>query len=181
VDGQVYAENLLLLKKSSIIICMHDIILISIAAVLLIIALIGCIIPGIPGTPLAWAALLLAHFTDRSHITWVPIIIMGVITVAVEILNNFVPSMFTQKAGGSKAGSIGSTIGVFAGVFLGSIVTILLGPLVGAFIGELIHDRSGFKRALKSAVFSFLGFLSGSGLRLITSAVIVIIYIKSFF
>ena len=157
------------------------IILIVIASLLILVGLIGCIIPGLPGTPLCWGALLLAYFTGISSVTIPMLIVFGVITLAVEIINNFIPSMFTKKAGGSKAGSIGSTVGVFVGLFMGNIVTILLGPFVGAFIGELIHDGSNIKRALKSAFFSFLGFLSGSGIRLITSAVIAIFFVRSFF
>jgi len=160
---------------------LKDILLIVIASALILVGLIGCIIPGVPGTPLCWAALLLASFTQWSSVGLVMLIVFAVITVAVEILNNFVPAFFTKKAGGSKAGSIGSTIGVFAGLFMGNIVTILLGPFVGALIGEVIHDHSDMDRAVKSAAYSFLGFLSGSGIRLVTSAVITIFFVKSFF
>ena len=158
-----------------------DVAFIAIGVLLAVVGLIGCIIPGLPGTPLCWGALLLAYFTTLSSITWVPILILGILTVIVEILNIFVPSMLTKASGGSKAGSIGSTIGVFAGLFLGSIWTILAGPFVGAFIGELIHDSSDLKRVFKSAGFSFLGFLTRSGIRLVVSAVIIIVWVKSFF
>ena len=158
-----------------------DVAFIAIGVLLVVVGLIGCIIPGLPGTPLCWGALLLAHFTSLSSITWIPIIILGILTVIVEILNIFVPSMLTKASGGSKAGSIGSTIGVFAGLFLGSIWTILAGPFVGALIGEMVHDSSNMKRVFKSAVFSFLGFLTGSGIRLIVSAIIITEWVKSFF
>ncbi len=160
---------------------LKDIILIVAASLLILVGLVGCIIPGLPGTPLCWTALLLGFFTSRSSLTVLMLIVFGILTVIVEILNNFVPAMFTKKAGGSKAGSIGSTVGVFVGLFMGSIVTILLGPFVGALVGELIHDHKNMDRAVKSAAFSFLGFLSGSGIRLITSAVMVIFFVKSFF
>ncbi|MBP5441785.1 MAG: DUF456 domain-containing protein [Treponema sp.] len=158
-----------------------DITLIAIGVLLIVVGLIGCIIPGVPGTPLCWGALLLAYFTTKSSITWVSILILGIITVIVEILDFFIPAMLTKASGGSKAGSIGSTIGVFAGLLMGSIVTILIGPFIGALIGELIHDSSDLKKVFKSAWFSFLGFLTGSGIRLVVSTVILIVWVKSFF
>ena len=158
-----------------------DVAFIAIGVLLIVVGLIGCIIPGLPGTPLCWGALLLAHFTSLSSISWLPIIILGILTLIVEILNVFVPGMLTKASGGSKAGTIGSTIGCFAGLFMGSVWTIIAGPFVGALVGELIHDSSDMKRVFKSALFSFLGFLTGSGIRLIVSAVIIIVWVKSFF
>lgn len=159
----------------------RDIAFIAIGAIMIIIGIIGCIIPGMPGTPLCWGALLLGYFVEKTTITIAALIIFGILTLSVEILNNFVPSFFTKKSGGTKAGSIGATVGVLLGVCTGNIVGILLGPFLGALIGELIHDHSKLKQALKSAWFSFLGFLTGSGLRLMVSLSIVIYYITSFF
>ncbi|MBO4319156.1 MAG: DUF456 domain-containing protein [Treponema sp.] len=158
-----------------------DVAFIAIGVLLIVVGLIGCIIPGLPGTPLCWGALLLAHFTTISSITWLPIIILGILTIIVEIMDYFIPGMLTKASGGSKAGSIGSTAGVFIGLLLGQIWLIVAGPFLGALIGELIHDSSNMKRVFKSAVFSFLGFLTGSGIRIIVSAVIIIVWVKSFF
>ena len=158
-----------------------DIVLIVVASLLLLVGLIGCIIPGLPGTPLAWGGLLCAYFCRASHISLTTVIVCAVVCLAAEIINNFVPSVFTKKAGGSKLGSWGATIGVFAGLLTGNPIGILLGPFVGALIGELMHDNSNFKKALKAACFSFLGFITGTGLRLIVSAIFVVIFVKSFF
>lgn len=158
-----------------------NIALIAAAILLFIVGIIGCIIPGLPGTPLCWAGMLVSSFVSFSSLTWTHIIIFAVVCVAVEIVNNLVPSYFTKKSGGSKAGSWGSTIGVFAGMFTGQIVLIFLGPFIGAFIGEMLHDSTNIKKALNSACYSFLGFITGTGLRLVVAAVIVITAVKSLF
>lgn len=159
----------------------RDIIFIALGAIMIIVGIIGCVVPGMPGTPLCWGALMLGYFVQWADVAIPALIIFGVLTLAVEILNNFVPSFFTKKSGGSKAGANGATVGVILGVFTGNIIGILLGPFIGALVGELIHDHSQFKTALKSAWFSFLGFLTGSGLRLIVSLSIVVYYISTFF
>ncbi|MBQ2530085.1 MAG: DUF456 domain-containing protein [Treponema sp.] len=159
----------------------RDIFFIIIGVIMIIIGIIGCIVPGMPGTPLCWGALMLGYFVQWTEVAIPALIIFGVLTVAVEILNNFVPGMFAKKSGGSKAGANGAMVGVMLGVCTGNIIGILLGPFLGALVGELIHDRKNFKTALKSAWFSFLGFLTGSGLRLMVSCSIVVYYISSFF
>ena len=159
----------------------RDIAFIAIGVLMIIVGIIGCIVPGMPGTPLCWGALMLGYFVQWTKISIPALVIFGVLTVAVEVLNNFVPGIFTKKSGGSKAGSRGAMVGVMLGVFTGNIVGILLGPFLGALVGELIHDHSQLKTAFKSAWFSFLGFLTGSGLRLMVSCAIVIYYISSFF
>ncbi|MCQ2611591.1 MAG: DUF456 domain-containing protein [Treponema sp.] len=158
-----------------------DIFLVVLAIILMLIGFIGCALPALPGTPLCWAGLLCRKFMTNSPFTWRLLIIAGIITIAVEIINNFVPAVFTKKAGGSRAGSIGSTVGSIAGVFTGQIWLIIFGSFIGAFAGELIHDYKDGQKALKSALMSFLGFITGTGLRLIVSAIWISIYIKSFF
>ncbi len=158
-----------------------DLVFTILGSICVILGFIGCIIPGIPGTPLCWGGLLLASFVSRSFLDWKWLLGAGILTIAVEVLDNFIPSIFTKHGGGTKAGSIGSTIGVFAGLLVGGVWGILLGPFVGAFVGEMIYDHSDIKRALHSAWNSFLGFLTGTGLRLITSAIFVFLFVRSFF
>ncbi len=143
------------------------------------IGIIGCIIPILPGSPFCWLGLLLAHFAKNELISWKLLIIMAVVTVVVEIINSLVPAYFTKKVGGSKAGSWGSTIGAFVGALTGNIILIFLGPFIGALIGELIHDRSDLNRAVKSATYAFLGFLTGTGLRLILALSFLVLLIKA--
>ncbi|MCR5319354.1 MAG: DUF456 domain-containing protein [Treponema sp.] len=157
-----------------------DILLIVLTFLLVFLGIVGCIIPGLAGTPLCWGGMLASYFVESCNLSLATLIVCAVITVLVEVVNNFVPSFFTVKAGGSKAGSLGAIVGTFAGLFFGGFIGILAGPFVGAFIGELIHDRSDVKRAIKSAAFAFLGFVTGTGLRLIVACAFVIVLIHAY-
>lgn len=158
-----------------------NIALIASAVLLFIIGITGCIIPGLPGTPLCWAGMLVSSFVSFSDLSWTCMIICAAACAAVEIINNLVPSYFTKKSGGTKAGSWGATIGVFAGMFTGQLLLIFAGPFIGAFIGEMIHDSTDIKKALHSACYSFLGFMTGTGLRLAAAAVIIVIAVRKLF
>ncbi len=157
-----------------------DIVLIIVAIILFVVGIIGCVIPGLPGLPLCWGGLLTGHFIHSKDPVTVPVLIVAAAACAVvEVINFVVPTYFTKKSGGSKAAGTGSMLGVLAGVLTGQIVLIFIGPFIGALIGELLHDASDFRRAFRSACYSFLGFITGTGLRLVAAACILIVYIKS--
>jgi len=58
---------------------------------------------------------------------------------------------------------------------------IILGPFIGAFAGELLKDRKDSKKAFKSAWATFIGFMFGTGIKLISVGVMIWIYVASFF
>lgn len=157
-----------------------EILLIALTVLLMFIGIVGCIIPGLMGTPLCWGALLASYFVSTCSLTLVTLIVCAVITIIAELVNTFVPAFFTVKAGGSKAGTVGAIVGTFVGIFFGGFIGIIVGPFLGAFVGELIHDNSDFERALTSAVFAFLGFIMGTGLRLIVACAFLIVLVHSY-
>jgi uncharacterized protein YqgC (DUF456 family) len=148
-----------------------DWLLIIFGILLLLLGFLGAIVPGLPGPPLSFIALILLQFTERQPFTENFLIIMGVIMVAVTVLDYIVPIYGTHKMGGSKKGVWGSTIGLivaifvlpFLGIVIGpfGLIGIILGPFVGAYIGEKIDGKESDK-ALKAAIGSFIGFLAGT-------------------
>ncbi|MCQ2595879.1 MAG: DUF456 domain-containing protein, partial [Treponemataceae bacterium] len=164
---------------SSLLASLPDMLLIGGAGLLLFVGFLGTFVPVIPGAPLAWAGLLLAFFSKFCEISVTTLIICAVAAVLVSILDNIFPVLSTKKSGGSKAGTIGSTIGLIVGLFIGPW-GIIIGPFAGAFIGELIHDSRNTSQALKAAWGAFCGFLMGTGVKMATVIVFIIIFFKSF-
>jgi uncharacterized protein YqgC (DUF456 family) len=144
-----------------------DNVLLIAGLVCLIVGLIGCIIPGVPGPPVSWVGMLLLKFTDKysGAISTEWLAIWAVIVIAVAVADYIFPAMITKRMGGSKAGALGAIIGTFAGLFC-LPWGVLLGPFFGALTGEFIHGAKG-GQALKSALASFLGFLLSTGIKLI--------------
>ncbi|MCR5620331.1 MAG: DUF456 domain-containing protein [Treponema sp.] len=157
-----------------------DIVLILAAALLFLVGIIGCVVPGLPGVPLCWGGLLVGHFIHcKEPVTFTVLIIAAIVCVIVTIVDFVVPSYFTKKSGGSKAGSTGSMLGVLAGVLTGQMLLIFIGPFIGALIGEIIHDASNMRKAFRSACYSFLGFITGTGLKLVTAGCLLVLFIRS--
>lgn len=143
----------------------------------MLIAIIGCIIPGLPGTPIAYLGLWIAQATNRIDYSWQFLLIWGIITIVVSLLDYVVPAWGTKQFGGTKFGVWGSTIGVIVGLFFGA-AGVILGPLVGAVIGELISGKE-LSNAVKAGWGSFIGLLFGTVLKLISCGLMTTFFIQS--
>ena len=156
-----------------------DLVFAIFAGILLVVGFIGTFVPVLPGAPLAWLGLLLAFFSDYCKISISGLIIAGIFAVLVSVLDNFFPVFMTKKFGGSKAATTGSTIGLIIGFFVGPL-GMILGPFVGAFIGELIHNNGNSQGVFKAATGAFVGFLTGTGMKMVCVLCFVWYFIVSF-
>lgn len=154
-----------------------DIFLLIIAALLILVGIIGCIVPGLPGVPLAYAGLWIAQATERIDFSWQMLLVWGIVTIVVSILDYVVPAWGTKQYGGTKYGVWGSTIGVFAGMFLGAL-GVIIGPLVGAVLGELIGGKE-VAEALRAGWGSFIGLLFGTILKLVCCGLMAVALIQA--
>ncbi len=156
-----------------------DILWISVGLLLIILGLLGCFLPVIPGPPLSFAAILLLQLTSEPPFSVSFLSIIAGIVLLVTVLDYIVPVIGAKKFGASKAGIWGSTIGIIVGIFFG-VWGIVIFPFIGALIAELIVGKSTGK-ALKAALGTFLGFLLGTLLKLIVSVFITYKFIEALF
>ena len=154
-----------------------DIALLIIAGLCMLVGIIGCIIPGLPGTPIAYVGLLIAQVTERVDFSWQLLLVWGIVTVVVSVLDYVVPAWGTKQFGGTKWGVWGSTIGVFVGLCFGAL-GVILGPLVGAVLGELLGGKAT-SDALKAGWGSFIGLLFGTILKLVCCGLMTIALIQA--
>ncbi len=160
-----------------------DITLAILGFALVLIGFVGSILPIIPGPPISWAGLLFLRWTDYinsgatgyENTLWILLFFV----VLVTILDYVVPILGTKKYGGSKRGVWGATIGVVVGLFFGPL-GIIIGPFLGAYIGEISTGKKD-RDALKAAWGSFVGFLLGVGLKLMTCGAITFFFIRHLF
>jgi len=147
-----------------------DIALLLLGLILIIVGILGSFLPILPGPPIGWAGLLLLHFTKAVPQDWTFLGITGAVAILIFAMDYIIPAMGTKKFGGSKYGMIGTTIGLIVGLLSPIPVGIIIGPFVGAFIGELLNNADQ-KTAMKAAFGSFLGFLTGTFLKFVTTMV----------
>lgn len=155
---------------------MSDYILLILGIIFLIIGIIGCLVPVLPGPPLSFLGLIFLHLTRFGQFTTSTLIIFGTLAVIVTVLDYIVPVWGTKKFGGSKYGTKGATVGLIVGFFIGPL-GIILGPLIGAFVGEMIF-KDDMSYAFKAGIGSLLSFLTSIGLKLAASLVMTFYFIK---
>lgn len=159
--------------------------IITFGIILLIIGYVSCVLPPLPGPPVAFLALLLLHFTSvRADFSTTLLVVLGIISIAVTILDNFVTIWGTHKFGGTKAGVRGSVLGMLLGIFILTPFigpfSVIIGPFLGAVVGELISGQK-IDIAFKSGLGSFIGFILGLGIKLILTTYICFIFFKEIF
>ncbi len=154
-----------------------DWILLALAIILMLAGLIGCIIPMLPGPPISFLGLIVLNFTHFANFTFNFLLLLGIITIVVFVVDYIVPVWGVKKFGGSKAGVVGATIGFFIGLFVFPPWGLIVGVFLGAVAAELINSNDTNK-SLKSGLGSLIGFLFGVGLKLTLSFVMIYYFIK---
>lgn len=144
----------------------------------MLVGLVGCILPVIPGPPLGYVGLLLLNFTKGAQFETNDMVLWAFVAVIVTVADNVLPIWTTKKFGGSKAGVWGSTIGLILGLFFAP-VGILVGPFIGAVLGEMLNNNN--EKALKAGIGAFMGFVFGVGLKLASTGYFAWIFIQEVF
>ena len=135
------------------------------AAVLIIIGLIGLMLPAIPGTPLIFVGLLIAAWADDFDYVGIRTIVVLAIIAFLSIAVDFWATMFgARKFGASKQAAIGALVGVGVGIFLG-LPGVIFGPFIGAVIGELLARRD-LAQATRAGIGATIGLVLGAALKL---------------
>ncbi|MDB2675364.1 DUF456 domain-containing protein [Flavobacteriales bacterium] len=142
-------------------------IIIIICIVLLLLGILGCFIPVIPGPPLAYAALLLVSiftdykFEDSFLVQWAGIVI------AVTVADFWLQVYGVKKFGGTKKAINGTMIGLFVGILVPIPLGFIIGPFAGAFIGAYMYEKDDMFKVLKIASGALIGFIGGLVLKLV--------------
>ncbi len=152
----------------------------SIGIALIIVGFLGSILPVLPGPPIAYVGILLQQLREEPPFSTFWLVAWGAIVLIITILDYWFPVYGTKVFGGSKYGAWGSMIGLIIGMLFLGPFGVIIGPFLGAYIGEIIKGYPQGK-ALKAAFGSFLGFLAGTFVKIITIIGLLVYLIISVF
>jgi uncharacterized protein YqgC (DUF456 family) len=153
--------------------------LVVIALIMGLVGLLGVFVPIVPGTILSFVGLICVFCTTESTISIGTLILWGVVSLVVILLDYILPGYFSKLFGGTKAGITGATVGTIVGIFFG-VPGIILGPFFGAIAGEMIGSKAPIEKAFKVGMGSMLSFFVGTGIKLV-AAVYMLYYIVKVF
>jgi uncharacterized protein YqgC (DUF456 family) len=153
--------------------------LIVLGFIVLVAGIAGCVLPIIPGPPLAYAALILLSIA-RKWEAFPPavLIVLGLVAAAVTVMDYLMPLITSKWKGASKAGIWGSVAGMIVGMIFFPPFGVIIGTFVGAVLGELLFSKRP-EGALKAGWGVFLGTMMGIGLKLAVSGVIAVYFLRA--
>jgi len=158
---------------------MLSVLLVILGIVLLAAGLVGCILPILPGPPIAFLALICVSIDQGwqtySALEWA---VLGALVILVTILDFLVPMMGAKKYGASRTAIWISVVGMVVGLILFPPFGMLIGAFVGAFLGELMAGK-GSAEALRPAWGVFVGTVVGTGLKLAVCGVIAFYFVAA--
>ena len=157
---------------------MIDTALIIGGGICMVVGIIGCLVPVLPGPPFSYLGLILLQFTTRHPFSTRFLVLFGILTVLALVIDFVIPIYGTKKLQGTTYGMWGSSIGLIIGIVFFSPFGIIFGPVVGAFLGELVAKKD-IVRAMKSSLGSLIGFLAGTALKLVLSMTMAYYYVMN--
>ena len=148
----------------------------AIAAVLVIVGVLGTVLPVLPGTMLVFAGLLLAAWADQfARVGWIGLSIIGALAALAVAADIIASALGAKRVGASPQALVGATAGGVIGILFG-IPGMILGPFAGAVLGELLA-RGRLAQAGKVGIGTWLGLLAAAVLKV----VIAFLMIATFF
>lgn len=137
----------------------------ALAVILVLVGMAGVILPALPGLPLVFVGMLLAAWVgDFQQIGWLPLVLLGLLTLLSVAVDFFATLVGAKRVGASRKALWGAMLGTFVGIFFGPI-GLFAGPFVGALAGELWHGRQ-LGQATKVGLGTWLGIVLGTVLKL---------------
>jgi len=131
------------------------------AGLLVLTGLAGSILPALPGVPLVFGGLLLAAWADDfQRVSWVVLVILGLMTVLSFAIDFAATAMGAKRVGASKLAIVGALIGTLGGFVLG-LPGLIFGPFVGAVTGEML-THGEMQRATRAGFATWVGLVFGT-------------------
>jgi len=137
-----------------------------IASLFIGIGILGCLLPILPGTVIAFTGIALHKLLlGEASVSWSFVAVALAITVASIVIDIWCTWWGARRFGASWIGALGAVLGGITGLIFFSLPGLILGPVVGAVLFELMDNRdgpqalaAGFGTVVGSLVAFFLKF-----------------------
>jgi uncharacterized protein YqgC (DUF456 family) len=132
-----------------------------VALLVMLVGLLGCVLPALPGTPLIFAAALIHRLViGVTGPAWWVVIVLGVLTLLSLGIDFAASSIGAKQLGATWRGAVGAALGAVFGL-LWMPFGLILGPFIGAALLEMTGGRE-WRHAGKAGVGAVLGLLAGT-------------------
>jgi uncharacterized protein YqgC (DUF456 family) len=142
----------------------------GLALLVMLVGLVGCVVPALPGPPLILAAAV-AHrlyFGAQGVGNWALAFLVGL--TLFSLLLDYLATLYgAKKMGATWRGMLGAALGVIVGLFFG-LPGVIMGPFLGATALELTAGRQ-LRESAQAGLGAMLGLVGGAFGKLICGAI----------
>lgn len=126
---------------------------------LILLGIVWCVAPILPGPQLAYLGILVFHFMTGRPFSTSFLIIGLIVMIVIVTIDQFLPVLATKKFWWSSKGTWWAGIWTVVGVFWW-LWGIIFFPFLGALLGEYFENKD-WKKSIKPAIGSFIGIAVG--------------------
>jgi uncharacterized protein len=146
---------------------------------LVVVGVVGTVVPGLPGTILVLAGLVLAAWIDGfARVGVLTLAALAAFTAAAYALDFVATAVGVRRFGTSWWGVLGAVLGTLVGLVFG-LAGLVLGPFLGAFLLELLARRD-LRQAGRAGLGAWLGLVLGAAGRLGLVAAMIAIFVVAY-
>ncbi|MBE9170333.1 DUF456 domain-containing protein [Pleurocapsales cyanobacterium LEGE 06147] len=159
---------------------------------MMIVGIIGSVIPGIPGSILILAAIIIWGIATGFVGIGLPLITIFIVLFISTVIEYLGAYFGARQLGASKWSQLGAIAGMVLGFFGllpalpfgGPILGALAGAIIGAFLGEFFYRsnlelNARLKQALKVSIGVFIGSIVGNIIEVFLAIIAVVIFVIS--
>lgn len=159
---------------------------------MMIVGVIGSVIPGIPGSILILAAIIIWGIATGFVGIGLPLITIFIVLLIGTVIEYLGAYFGARQLGASKWSQLGAIAGMILGFFGllpalpfgGPLLGVLAGAIIGAFLGEFFYRsnlelNARLKQSLKVSIGVFVGSILGNIIEVFLAILAVIIFVLS--
>lgn len=145
----------------------------GIAVLLMVAGLVGCVLPVLPGPPLAWlGALYFGWRNDWQTMTPLTLALLLVVALVGATADWWMGFVGARKGGASARGQVAALVGGLVGLLVFSLPGMLIGS-VGALAAVEWHRLREWRGALRAGGGYLVGFLLAMVVEIVCTLVII--------
>jgi uncharacterized protein YqgC (DUF456 family) len=113
-----------------------------IVAACLIVAVIGAVVPILPGALLAWITVLVWAWVEGTPAAWITLALVTVVLVAGQALKYLIPGRSLRRDQVPNAVLVVGAIGGLVGFFVLPLVGLFIGFIAGVWAATIVNNRT---------------------------------------
>ena len=150
-------------------------------AIIMVIGLLGCIVPLLPGPPIVWlGALYYSWRTDWAEVGWPMLALLLMLALIASTANWWMSYLGARKSGASGWASLASIVGGIIGMIVLNLPGAIIGSIAGIALVEFQRHRD-WKAVLRASGGYVVGYLLSMVVEIVMCLVMIGLFVAAIY